>query len=47
MVLEQNPVYGFELNYLFLDIIRDSSLEQFVTDPTRKDNIFYLPSNSL
>jgi len=27
--LGQNPAYGFELNSLFLDIIHDSSLEQF------------------
>jgi len=40
--LGQNPAYGFELNSLSLDIIHDSSLEQYVTDPTWNDNILDL-----
>jgi len=40
--LGQNPAYGSELNSLFLDIVDDSSLEQFVTDPTRNENILDL-----
>jgi len=37
-----NPAYGSELNSLFLDIVDDSSLEQFVIDPTRNENILDL-----
>ena len=33
--LQSNPVYGHEINSLFLDVINDCSLEQFVTSPTR------------
>ena len=35
------PTYGSSLNNLFLDIINDTSLEQFVHLPTRQDNILY------
>ena len=40
--LGQNPAYSYALNSLFLDIIYDSSLEQFVTDPNRNENILDL-----
>ena len=33
--MQSNPVYGHEINSLFLDVINDCSLEQFVTSPTR------------
>jgi len=45
--LGQNPAFGFEINSLFLDIIYDSSLEQFVSDPTRNENILDLVFTSL
>jgi len=37
--LNSNPTYGVELNNLFLN---DTGLEQFVTTPTRNDNILDL-----
>ena len=40
--LQPNPAYGHEINSLFLDIINDFSLEQFVTFPTRDKNILDL-----
>ena len=33
--LQSNPVYEHEINSLFLDVINDCSLEQFVTSPIR------------
>ena len=33
--LQSNPLYGHEINSLFLDVINDCSLEQFVTSPNR------------
>ena len=36
------PVYGCELNNLFLDVINAKSLEQFVHKPTRNKNILAL-----
>ena len=40
------PTYGSSLNNLFLDIINDTSLEQFVHLPTRQDNILDLVFSS-
>ena len=36
--MHPNPIYGHEINSLFLDIINDCSLEQFVTSLTRGNN---------
>ena len=36
------PTYGSELNNLFLDIVNDVGLEQFVTPPTRRESILDL-----
>ena len=44
--LQPNPAYGHEINSLFLDIINDYSLEQFVTFPTRGNNILDLVFSS-
>ena len=43
---QSNTVYGHEINSLFLDIINDCSLEQFVTSPTRGNNTLYLTFSS-
>ena len=40
------PVYGREIISLFLDIIHDCSLEQFVTSPTRGNNTLDLTFSS-
>ena len=45
--LQPNPAYGHKSNSLFLDIINDFSLEQFVTFPTRGKNILDLIFSSL
>ena len=34
-----NPAYDYEINNLFLNIIGDNNLEQFVQKPTRSKNI--------
>ena len=39
--VKPNPADACELN-LFLDVINDSNLEQFVYKPTRNKNILYL-----
>ena len=44
--LQPNPAYGHEINLLFLDIIDDYSLEQFVIFPTRDNNILDLVFSS-
>ena len=44
--LQSNPVYGHEINSLFLDVINDCSLEQFVTSPTRGNNTLDLTFSS-
>ena len=36
------PTYGTKLNNLFVDIINDAGLEQFVTFPTRQENVLDL-----
>ena len=36
------PTYGSELNNLFLDVVNDVGLEQFVTSPTRWESILDL-----
>ena len=46
-MIYQNPAYGHELNSLFLDIIYYGSQEQFVTEPTKKENILDLVFISL
>lgn len=43
---QPNPIYGHENNSLFLDIINDYSLEQFVTSPTKGNNILDLTFSS-
>ena len=37
-----NPTYGSELNSVFLETMNDASLEQYVTEPTRQNNILDL-----
>ena len=44
--LQSNPVYGHETNSLFLDVINDCCLEQFVTSPTRGSNTLDLTFSS-
>ena len=44
--LQPNPIYGHKINSLFLDIINDCSLEQFVMPPTRGNNILDLTFSS-
>ena len=44
--LQSNPVYGHEINSLFLDVINDCSIEQFVTSPTRGSNTLDLTFSS-
>ena len=38
--------YGHEINSLFLDVIHDCSLEQFITSPTRGSNTLDLTFSS-
>ena len=40
--LDSHPIYGVELNNLFLDLINDIGFEQSVTTPTRNKNILDL-----
>ena len=44
--LQPNTFYRHEINSLFLDVINDCSLEQFVTSPTRGNNILGLTFSS-
>ena len=44
--LQPNPIYGHEINSLFVDVISDCSLKQFVTSPTRRNNILDLTFSS-
>ena len=44
--LQSNPVYGHEINSLFLDVISNCSLEQFVTSSTRGNNTLDLTFSS-
>jgi len=37
--IEATPTYGSALNKSFLDLINDTSLEQFVHSPTRLNNL--------
>ena len=37
--ITSSPAYGRELNSLFMEIIDDYGLEQFVYQPTRQGNI--------
>ncbi|XP_065903849.1 uncharacterized protein [Dysidea avara] len=41
-LLNPNPTYGSELNNVFLETMNDASLEQYVTEPTRQNNILDL-----
>jgi len=41
-LLNPNPIYGCELNNLFLETINDVVVEQYVSEPTRQNNILDL-----
>jgi len=41
-ILNSSPQYGLELNFLFLDILNDSALNQLVTIPTWENSILDL-----
>ena len=47
-LLNPNPTYGCELNNVFLETINDGGLEQYVTKPTRQNDILdlVLPNNN-
>ena len=44
--LQSNSVYGHEINSLFLDIINDYNIKQFLTHPTRGNNTLDLTISS-
>ena len=37
-----NPTYGYNLNEVFIDVINNHNLEQFVNSPTRQNHILDL-----
>ena len=45
-LLNPNPTNGSELNNVFLETMNDASLEQYVTEPTRQNNILDLVLSS-
>ena len=40
--IQSSPTYGNDVNYLFIETINDSGLEQLVTEPTRNNHILDL-----